>query len=436
MAGGNWEKQNKELSGAYTNFETNDLVVQGLDSKGAVVIPIMLDWGVTGVFSKVTPNTKFKELFGKDLKDLKPIREAFKGTGNVIVYNLNGKGDEATATSGTFVVKAVHGGSDGNKIVVTVAHGLNGDATVRTFFDGERVDSQIVSSTTELIANPYVVFNGELPAGDATLTLSKGATVSATNDSYATFATALDTQIFKTIAIGTDDDSIKLLLSLKVKQWREEEGKNVTIITNDYNAADHEGTVSIKNGVYIGGELISAKDAVYWYGAAYANASTNSLTYTEYPGATDVERLSSHDVIKAKRDGHVVFIYDEGADGLDRVVVESDINTFRSFTPKKNQDFCKGTIVRQMDIMGNNVKHIYSRYFIGKVKNHADGRNLFKGAIMKDVLDILVKQEAIEPYNPNDITIEQGDLKDAVLVLAGVKFVDAMEKLYMTILCK
>ncbi|MFJ8099400.1 phage tail sheath C-terminal domain-containing protein [Lysinibacillus sp. NPDC096212] len=436
MAGGNWEKQNKELSGAYTNFETNDLVVQGLDSKGAVVIPILLDWGDSGVFTKVTPNTKFMELFGKDLKDLLPISEAFKGTGNVIVYNLNGEGNKAAAKSGNFEVKAVHGGLDGNNIVVTVAQGLNGEATIRTFYDGERVDSQVVSSVAELTSNPYVVFNGELPEGDATLTLSKGTTVSATNDSYATFATALDTQIFKTIAIGTNDESIKLLLSLKVKQWREDEGKYVTLITNDYNVADHEGTVSIKNGVYIGDKFISAQEAVYWYGAAYANASTNSLTYAEYPGATDVERLSSPDVIKAKKEGHVVFIYDEGADGLDRVVVESDINTFRSFTPKKNQDFRKGTIIRQMDIVGNNVKHIYSRYFIGKVKNHEDGRNLFKGAIMKDVLDILVKQEAIEPYNPNDITIEQGDLKDAVLVSAGVKFVDAMEKLYMTILCK
>ncbi|MEK4712240.1 phage tail sheath C-terminal domain-containing protein [Sporosarcina sp. FSL K6-5500] len=436
MAGGNWETQNKDLSGAYINFETDSLAVAGLDSRGAEVVPLTLDWGKVGEFIKVSPDTKFEETFGKDLKDLKKIREAFKGTGNVIVYNLNGEGDKATATSGTFVATAVHGGKDGNELSVTVAIGLSGNATVRTFFRGARVDSQVVETTQELVANPYVSFSGELPDADATLTLKGGTTITAMNDSYATFAAGLDSQIFKTIAIGTDDESVKLLLSLKVKQWRENEGKNVALITNDYNDADHEGVISIKNGVYVGEEFISAKDAVYWYGAAYANAITNSLTYAEYPGATDVERLPHEEIVKAKREGHVVFIYNEGADGLDRMVVESDINTFRSFTPKKNQDFRKGLIVRQMDIMGNNIKHIYSRNFIGKVKNHGNGRNLFKGSIMKEVLDRLVRQEAIEPYDTEDIVIREGDTKDAVLVTLGVKFVDAMEKLYMTVECK
>lgn len=436
MAGGNWEKQNKELSGAYFNFETDDLVVTGLDSRGAVVIPLKLDWGAVEEFIKVSPSTQFKETFGKDLKDILPIKEAFKGTGNVIVYNLNGEGDKATATSETFVVTAVHGGSDGNKLSVTVAQGLDGGATVRTFFDGARVDSQIVETLADLTENPYVAFSGELPPTDVVLTLTGGETLSATNDSFATFADGLGTQIFKTVSFGTDDKSVQLLLSLKVKQWRENEGKNVAFITNDYNDADHEGTISIKNGVYLGGEFLPAKDAVYWYGAAYANAVTNSLTYDEYPGATDVERLQHDDIVKAKREGHVVFIYDVGEDGIDRMVVESDINTFRSFTREKNQDFRKGLIIRQMDILENNTKHIHSRFYIGKVKNHENGRDLFKGALMTDVLDEMERKEAIDPYVPDEIQIDEGSLKDAVLVTLGVKFVDAMEKMYVKVKCE
>lgn len=434
--GGNWETQNKELSGAYTNFKTNSLAVAGLDSKGAVAIPLMLDWGKVGEFIKVSLTTKFKEVFGKDLKDLLPIKEAFKGTGNVIVYNLNGEGEKAAATSGEFKVSAAHGGVGGNKLSVTIAIGLSGNATVRTFFEGVRVDSQIVEKTEELKANAYVIFEGTLPEVDAILTLTGGTTLAAQNDSYATFAAGLDTQIFKTIALGSDDESVKLMLSLKVKQWRENEGKNVALITNDYNAADHEGVISIKNGVYLGGEFLPAKDAVYWYGAAYANAGSNSLTYEEYPGATDVERLDHDAIVKAKREGHVVFIYDQGEDGIDRMVVESDINTFRSFTPEKNRDFGKGLIVRQMDIMGNNIKHVYSRSYIGKVKNGGNGRNLFKGAIMKEVLDRMVRRGEIEPYNPDDIVVIVGDEKDAVLVSLGVKFIDAMEKLYTTVDCQ
>lgn len=436
MAGGNWETQNKVRPGAYLNFETNDLVATGLDSAGAEVIPLMLDWGETGKFIKVSPITKFREVFGKGLGEIKPIREAFKGTGDVIVYNLNGEGDKALGTSGTFTATAVHGGSDGNKITVTVALGLDGDATVRTFFDGERVDSQVVISSTDLVPNPYVVFSGELPTEDATFTLTGGETTPATNDSYSDFAAGLDSQNFKSIALGTEDESIKLLLSLKVKQWREDEGKNVHLITNNYAAADHEGIVSVLNGVYLGDEFLSAKDSVYWLGAAYANAITNSLTYAEYPGATDCERLSHEEIVKALQAGHIVYSYNQGADGVDKIVVEQDINTFRSFTPRKNQDFRKGKIVRQMDIVSNNVQHIYSRFFIGKVDNNEEGRNLFKGQVMTVILDPLVRRGAIEPYSPDDLDFRQGAEKDAVLANMGLKFIDAMEKLYMTVECK
>ncbi|WJY27476.1 phage tail sheath subtilisin-like domain-containing protein [Sporosarcina trichiuri] len=436
MAGGNWETQNKVLNGAYVNFESNDLVATGLDSRGTEVIPLTADWGETGKFIRVSPNTDFVKTFGVPLSGLLPIQEAFKATGDVLVYNLSGAGEKATATSGTFTATAAHGGAAGNKIVVKFTKALDGTDTVKTYFDGVEKDKQEVASADALVANDYVTFTGALPLADATLTLAGGTTAQATNESYTAFAAGLDTQRFKTIALGTDDDTVKLLMSLKVKQWREQEGKNVTLITNVYNAADFEGVVSVKNGVYVGGTFIPAKDAVYWYAGAYANAITNSLTYAEYPGATDVEELTFDEKVQAIQKGHVIFIYDAGADGVDRIVVESDINTFRSFTPQKNQDFRKGKIVRQMDIVSNNVQHIWSRFFIGKVDNNEDGRNLFKGQVMKVILDPMVTRGAIEPYDPAELDFQQGATKDAVLARMGLKFNDAMEKLYMTVDCK
>lgn len=436
MAGGNWETQNKVLNGAYVNFESNDIVATGLDSRGTEVIPLAADWGETGKFIRVSTNTDFVKEFGVPLDGLLPIKEAFKGTGDILVYILNDAGEKATATSGTFTATAVHGGTAGNKIVVKFTKALDGNHTVKTYFNGVEKDKQEVASTEKLVANDYASFSGALPLEDATLSLSGGTTAEVTNESYTVFAAGLDTQRFKTIALSSDEETIKTLMTLKVKQWREQEGKNVTLITNDYNAADFEGVVSIKNGVYVGDTFIPAKDAVYWYAGAYANAITNSLTYAEYPGATDVEELTFDEKVKAIQQGHVIFIYDAGADGVDRVVVETDINTFRSFTPEKNQDFRKGKIVRQMDIVSNNVQHIWSRFFIGKVNNNEDGRNLFKGQVMKVILDPMVSRGAIEPYDPADLVFKQGDQKDAVLSRMGLKFVDAMEKLYMTVDCK
>lgn len=432
MAGGNWETQNKTRPGAYINFETNDLATTGVDATGAVVLPLTLDWGEVGKFIKVTSNTKFQELFGKSLGDLLPIRESFKATGQVIVYNLNGAGAKATVTSGTFVVTAIHGGTDGNKISVTVTKGLDGTFTVKSFYDGAQVDSQVVTTAAELIPNAYVTFSGTLPLADATMTLAGGTTLSATNESYSNCAAGLDTQDFKVVAIGTDDATVKSLFTLKVKEWRQQTGKNVTFVTNDYKLADFEGVVSVLNGVTLeGNEELTAKEALYWYAAAHANATTNSLTYAEYPGAIDCERKTHDEIVQALKDGHIVYSFNN-----DSVVVEQDINTFRSFTVKKNQDFRKNKIVREMDIVSNNVQYIYSKFFIGKVDNHANGRNLFKQQIMKVVLDPLVRVGAIDPYVPEDIAIDQGVEKDAVLVNLGIKFNDAMEKLYMTVACK
>lgn len=436
MAGGTWESQNKVRPGAYINFQSNDQSLNVLDSAGTLVIPLALDWGEVGKFIRLTPNTNFKELFGKTLANIIPIREAFKATSDVLVYNLSGAGVKATATSGDLVAKAVHGGTDGNKITVLVTKGLT-DYTVKTLYDGEQVDSQVVTVASELVSNAYATFSGTLPIGDATLTFASGTTVAASAEAYADFAEALDTQNFKVVAFGTDDESIKLLFALKVKQWREEQGKNVTFVTNDYNAADYKGTVSVLNHVVLtGNEKLSVKDSVYWYGGAYAASTFNSLTYAQYPGAIDVERKTHDEIVQALQNGHIVYTYNAGADGVDRIVVESDINTFRSFTAEENQDFRKNKIIRAMDFLSNNVQHVYSRFFIGKVNNDANGLNLFKGQVMTVVLDSMVRRGAIDPYSPEDITVIQGLEKDAVDAVLGIKFNDAMEKLYMTVKCR
>ena len=430
--GGIWETQNKVRPDAYINFETNSLNTMGLDSNGALAVPVTLDWGEVGKFIKLSSNTKFRALFGKSLGDILPIREAFKATSNIFLYNLNGEGDKAKATADGLTATAKYSGADGNKIHVTVIAGLDGSINLKTYFDGIQVDSQRVATFEDLKSNDYVIFTGTLPTGDATLTLTGGTTVSATNESISEFASALDTLNFKTVAYGTDDNTTKSLLALKVKELREQAGKRVTFVTNKYNAADHESTVSVKNGVTLdGGEVLTAKETVYWFGAAFAASTVGSLTYAKYPGAIEVETLTNDEIIQALRDGHIVYSFNN-----DEVVVEQDINTFRSFTPKKNQDFRKGKIDRGMSIIENNTRHIFRKYFIGKVNNNADGRDLFKKQLMKTVLDPYVRLGVIDPYLPEEIVIEQGNEKDAVFAVMGIKFIDAMEKLYMRVECK
>ncbi|MGZ0086898.1 hypothetical protein ACWNXI_15385 [Caldibacillus thermoamylovorans] len=120
MAGGTWKTQNKIRPGAYINFETNSLNTATPDSNTVVAIPIKLDWGEARKFVKVTPNTKFKEVLGKNLNEIVPLREAFKATSQVLIFNLNSGGNKATATGGGLTATAKHAGSDGNKLSTEV----------------------------------------------------------------------------------------------------------------------------------------------------------------------------------------------------------------------------------------------------------------------------------------------------------------------------
>lgn len=431
MSGGNWKRQDKVRPGAYVNFKTNSLADVGLDLKGAVILPIALNWGETGKFIEVTPDSDFKKLFGSQLKDIKPLREAFKGTGKVTVFNVSGAdGVKAVGTNTTFTATAKYGGTEGNKIVVKITKGLT-TSTVKTFYLGEEVDSQTVAEVTGLVANDYVTFKGSLPVGDATVALETGTTVAPTNASYTPVLAGLDTQTFKVVALGTADVELKALFALKVKQLREGAGKNVAFVTNDYAIADHESTISVLNGVTLdGGEVLTAAEALYFYAGAYANAGVDSLTYVTYPGAIDCERKTSPEIVQALTDGHIVYTFNN-----DRVVIEQDINTFRSFTPEKNQDFRKNKIVRTMDAISDNTQRIFLTSFIGRITNNANGRDLFKSQLIKEVYDPLANLEAIE-YKSEEIVNTQGIEKDSVVSTSGVTIQDAMEKLYMTVNCK
>lgn len=430
MAGGNWNKHDKVRPGAYINFKTNSLADAGLDLKGAVIIPIALGWGEVGKFIKVTPASNFKVLFGKALKDIVPIREAFKGTSQVTVYNVNGVGVKATATSSTLIATATQAGADGNKISVKFTLGLS-ESVVKTYFDGVEVDSQTVATAAELKANDFVRFTGTFPIADATLTLATGTTVAATNESYDAVLAGLDTQEFKVVALGTDEVDLKALFDLKVKELREVSGKNVAFVTNDYAVADSEATVSVINHVTLeGNEVLTAKDSVYFYAGAYASAGVDSLTYVAYPGAIDCGRKTNAEIIQALTDGHIVYTFNN-----DRVVIEQDINTLKTFTAEKNSDFRKNKIIRTMDAVSDTTQKVFSTYFIGKVTNNDNGRNLFKAQLIKLVYEPLAQLEALE-YTSDEITIAQGFEKDSLTSDSSILIQDAMEKLYMKVNCK
>ena len=138
-------------------------------------------------------------------------------------------------------------------------------------------------------------------------------------------------------------------------------------------------------------------------------------------------KLKKSEYIKGIQAGQFLF-YEE--DGELRVL--RDINSFTSFETAKNSDFSGNRVVRVLDSIANDVANIFSKYYLGKQSNNANGRNLLKAEILA-YHEQLMKIEAIENFTADDITVEKGTEKQDVVVYESVQPVDAMEKLYMKV---
>lgn len=451
MAGGTWGSQNKVLPGAYVDvYSTANKAVSADDLSGVVFTTLSgLNWGQPGVV-EVNQATDFLSVFGKtiDAPELLGLKLILLNASKVYVFNLNG-GTEATGTSvvlpWTFTAK--YPGTTGNNISVIVTPDP-ANATrfiVKTLLGTVVVNTQTVTSASDLVANNYIV--PAINAGDVAddgasklgalvspvqITLSDGTTVEETG--LDSLITAAETYEFNTIVapMSVATAPIHTLLAATAIRLREEQGRKVQAVIpyDESYDPDHEGVIVIANGVKLAdGTVYDTSIMAGWFAGATAAAAVNqSLTYTQVPGAVDaVPRLNEESQISAVQAGRLVF---DATRDLVRVLV--DINSLHTFTPTKNESFTKNRVLRVLDAIANNTRETWEDSFIGKVTNDATGRDLFKANRAEYVAN-LQAQGAVENFTPDDITVTEGATKDSVVATINVQPTDAMEKLYMTV---
>lgn len=434
MAGGTWTNENKVRPGAYINFKSEAKTSSVVGERGIVTLPLELPWGPEKQVIEIGAGENLSDIIGIDISDSSAllIKEALKRAKTLLIYRLNA-GTKATKTLGTLVITAKYSGSKGNNITIVIQNSIDVESSfdVITLFDGKQVDKQTVKTIEELKANSYVVFSGtgalQTTAGTA---LSGGADGAITNGDYTAYLSAIELYDFNVMSIPTKDSSIKALAAAFIKRLREEEGKKVQVVLENYASADYEGVISVKNGVILAdGTVVASDKAVAFVAGATAGANINqSLTYSNYDGAVDVDvRYTSKEIIQALENGEIVFTTNKG-----RVVIEQDINTLKTFTEEKNKDFRKNRVLRVLDDIANSIKEIYDSNYIGKMSNNGDGRNLFKKDVIK-YLETLQGINAVENVVPEDVEILAGTDKDSVLAGVSAQPVDAMEKLYMEV---
>ena len=433
LGGGTFVTQNKVLPGSYINFVSADNGVNVFGDRGTGAIGIGRDYFAEGL--KVVTKEDFQKnaliIFGYDYSDthLAWARDFFKNSQTLIVGSLNSNG--ATKANNAYCTAKCYGdrGNDLKTVIQT-----NVDNTdkfdVSTYIGTTIVDKQTVTKASELKDNDFVTFKTDASlVTTASTALTGGKNGTLTGDTVSKFLTALESYSFNAVTTcGNHDD----LVVEWTKRMRDEVGKKFQCVVYNCDAPDYEGCVYI-----LGGSKGNFGDTSPWICGALAGCEINkSLTNVKYTG----EYLSQEDALGYVSEYSQAQLEDFVNNGVfafhrvgDEVRVLADINSLTTYTDDKGSVFNDNQTIRVCDQVAMDIATIFNNYYLGKVPNDDIGRTTLWGEIVKHH-NSLMSLRAIENFTSDDVTVEQGDNKKAVVVNDRITPVSAMSQLYMTVI--
>ena len=436
LGGGVWFSQNKKLPGSYINFISRITASTTIGSRGVAAIGMSLDWGIDGEMMEITGEDFVRnslKYFGFVYTDsaVRWLREIFRNATKVYVYKLNSS--DSGKSSNTYAT-AKCSGMFGNNLKIKISANVN-DANlwdVVTLMSGVEVDSQTVASAANLKDNDFVTFkkNATL-AATAGLSLTGGTHTSTTAENHVTFMNLLESYTDVNAVGVANDESASGALQLNAvyaawcKRMRDEVGFKVQVVMYNY-AADYEGVVNVKNAVNT--PSVSKAGLVYWVLGLIAGSPINgSATNKLYDGELDIDTNYTQAQLEACIDAGEFVLHKVGNDV--RVLV--DINSLTTTTTDKGDLFKANQTIRVIDDMANQIAATFNTKYLGIVPNDDDGR----AALWADIVGYcreLDRIRAIENFDEESVTVEQGNSKRAVLVNCALTIINAMEQLYMT----
>lgn len=437
LGGGTWLVQNKILPGSYINFSSIAKASATLSERGYAAAPFVLSWGPENEVFAVTSGEfqkNSKAIFGYsyDHPKMWALREIFLHATTVYCYRLGLGAKKATCT----LADAKHPGIRGNDISIVVAANVDDPSLfdVSTMLDGIAVDTQTAAKAEDLTGNDYVDFKAnatlEVTAG---VPLTGGADAeSITGDSHQAFLDKIEAYAFNALCCPAADATIVKLYAAYTQRVRDEVGAKFQLVAWQPSTVDYEGTIGAWNRAkHPTIEGIDEHAVVYWTTGAQAGVAVNkSLTNAKYDGElildTDFTQAELTAAIKAGK-----FIF-HNVNGVTRIL--EDINTLLTLSDTKGEVFQSNQTIRVCDQIANDVAVLFNERYLGTVPNDASGRSALWGDIthyMKQLESI----RAVENFDPDSVTCEQGDKKKAVLVTVnGLNIINAMAQLYMSVI--
>lgn len=443
MAGGIWLSQNKTRPGAYINFKAVQKGAMTVGDRGIVAIGLPLNWGdenkLIEVLSSSLLDGSSQKLVGFTAfdADSKLLAGALKYCYKALVFRMNGGGVKARAVIGAFIATAKYSGTFGNKVIIAVStDSVTGIHTVITYVDGSTVDTQKVAEISELESNSYVDFSANTEStewADTAGTALEGGTNGEVNTStaYPALFNLLKMAKWQCYACLSSDVSVKANTVSFIRQMRDDEGRYVQAVVADYDGADYEGIINSVSGCVIDGVSFTKEEFVSCVAGMTAGANFNeSNTARTVDGASSIiGELTDAEIKEGLQNGK--FILSTSTSG--KVKVEQDINSLHTYSKDRNYNFSKNRVIRTLDEIGTTTVQTWEDTYMGKVDNDSTGRSLFKSDLIQYGNE-LQRLRGIQEFNgTDDIQVEQGRDLDSVLCTWGVKPVDSMEKLYMTV---
>ena len=338
----------------------------------------------------------------------------------------------------TITAEAVVAGKDGNRISVEIGdtHSGSSQRNLIVYVDNiEKARTSFPGGASNIeVSNEYVVVK---KTGDTDWTTVAKTQLSGGSDGtipdasiYDAFFTALKTIAFDVLIYDGKDATLKSTFASFVKDQSNDEGKRCQCVLSEY-VADNECIISCANqSVTLDtGAVLKPEQLTWWVGGASAGANVNeSLTYSCYPGAVDIEPKLTRSEQEAQIEGGNFALISQ----FDKIQVLTDINSFTTFSVEKGKAFRKNRVVRTVFGLCNDIYKTFALYYIGAVHNDEEGRKALKA----EILNLMLKYQgnrALQNVVVDDVTVNKGVDSDAVVIEINCQPVDSIEKIYINI---
>lgn len=241
---------------------------------------------------------------------------------------------------------------------------------------------------------------------------------------------ALEAYDFNILCAYTDDTDDIAQYITTIKAWRDDMGKKCQLVVYNQTNPNHEGIINVVSTVDQTVDTTAPDYAlIAWVAGAEAGCAINeSCTNKLYDGEyTIVCGRTQSQLEQCIEAGQIAFhlVYGD-------VRLLEDVSSLVTTDAKKGIDFKANQTIRVIDQIANDIAKLFNTKYLGKIQNNADGRASLWGDIVKHHRE-LERLGAIENFDAESLTVEQGDTKKAVVVNETITVVNAMAQLFMTV---